>query len=186
MNKTGLYENAFAILAKARAKYGDGDKFDLARLEQEITEIIESAGLIPSCLSFEDDFIAVADQKVLKARRVRNEALMERNERFRSNREKNAEKQWKSSVILQLASLFARHAPPKDYARYQEAALPHSRTSHFVQFVVNVLKPHVHLSEANANAISVLWANQKKTMRTNMHEALIEKRHNNPRKPRKS
>lgn len=62
------------------------------------------------------------------------------------------------TVIDGLAEIYARYTGFTEHHQ----ALPHAKRSHFVQFVLTILRPHLPLTELEPGAISKRWKRLKK------------------------
>lgn len=61
------------------------------------------------------------------------------------------------TVLDGLAEIFARHTGFTEHHQ----ALPHATRSHFIQFVLMILRPHLSLTELEPGAISKRWKRLK-------------------------
>lgn len=78
----------------------------------------------------------------------------------------NASKPWKQTVVLELANLFARYAPPKGYLVDGIAALSVNANSHFIGFLSNALEPFLRPNEVGAAALATYWRERRNIMKT--------------------
>jgi len=79
-------------------------------------------------------------------------------------REENATKLWKQTLVLELADLFARYAPPPKYDDLGIAALPAGQETLFIKFVhcaLGYFDPNIAPS---CEVLSKFWLDRKRTM----------------------
>lgn len=79
-------------------------------------------------------------------------------------REENATKIWKQTLILELADLFARYAPPPKYDDLGIAALPAGRETLFIKFIYYALGYFDPNIAPSCKALATFWLNRKRTM----------------------
>ncbi len=79
-------------------------------------------------------------------------------------REENATKIWEETLVLELANLFARYAPPPKYDDLGIAALPAGRETLFIKFVYCALGYFDPNIAPSCKALSTFWLNRKRTM----------------------
>lgn len=77
----------------------------------------------------------------------------------------NASKPWKQTVVLELANLFARYAPPKGYWVDGVAALSTKENSYFIRFLSKALEPFLHPNEVGAAALAAYWRERRNIMK---------------------
>lgn len=82
----------------------------------------------------------------------------------RQTREENAAKTWKQSVVLQLAELFARYAPPPDYDKHGIAALPAGPDTFFIKFLSCAFWYFDPDLEVLNESLSMFWRDRKRVM----------------------
>lgn len=82
----------------------------------------------------------------------------------RQTREENAAKTWKQSVVLQLAELFARYAPPPDYDKHGIAALPAGPGTFFIRFLTCAFWYFDPDLEVLDESLSMFWRDRKRVM----------------------
>ncbi len=79
-------------------------------------------------------------------------------------REENATKLWKQTLVLELADLFARYAPPPKYDDLGIAALPAGQETLFIKFVYCALGYFDPNIAPSCEVLSKFWLNRKRTM----------------------
>lgn len=79
-------------------------------------------------------------------------------------REENATKIWKETLVLELADLFARYAPPPKYDDLGIAALPAGQETLFIKFVSSALGYFDPSNTPSNAALATFWRDRKRIM----------------------
>ena len=79
-------------------------------------------------------------------------------------REENATKIWKQTLVLELADLFARYAPPRKCHELGIAAFPAGQETLFIKFIYYALVYFNPKIAPSCEVLSKFWLNRKRTM----------------------